>query len=71
MTAIANTTPTTTWANWIRRKAIAIAKLVAGTRHAVANTADLERDMRVHAIDLERQHRVSRLSADSYIGMID
>ena len=71
MTAIANTTPTTTWANRMRSKAAAIAKLVAGTRNAVANTADLERDMRVHAIEVERQQRVRGLSAGSYIGMID
>ena len=71
MTAIINQTAPTSWTGWLRRKAIAIINLTGCLRRTPATSADLERDMRVHAAEVERQQRKSRLLAGSYIGMID
>ena len=71
MTAIINQTAPTSWTGWLRRKAIAIINLTGSLRRTPSTSADLEHDMRAHAAELERQQRINRLSAGSYIRSID
>lgn len=71
MTTIINETAPASWTNWLRRKAISIVSLAGRTQRTDRNVSNLERDMRVHAAELERQQWKSRLLAGTYISMID